>query len=135
MGDKVDGCLLVGETVGLLEHCWFFGNTKMPVTFEETYESIAKLSVNNGAARKGSSEGGRRRRKSQELKNLVPGSSSQGHFEDEDGDEEEEEEEMEFSMGKLIRQASLNHSPTNPPKKQVLCFSSFTVRSLLYILV
>ncbi|KAL8512250.1 hypothetical protein ACS0TY_018630 [Phlomoides rotata] len=142
MDDKVDDePLLAGfksEKVGpekLLEDCWFFGNAKMSTTLsdpsqdhsyeEETYESIEKLSVSNPAASKGISHelGGRRRRRiSQETSSnyILPASSP-----DDDDEEEEEEEEMEFSMGKLIRQASLNHSHTNPPKKQGLMTSSW----------
>lgn len=127
MAHKVDNWGLKVGPAGpekLLEDCWFFGNTKMSSitsshdnkSCQQTYESIEKLSVNNPTT-KGSIEVGRRRRRSQEAspKNSLPASASV-----EDEDEDEDEEEMEFSMGKLIRQASLTHSHTFPPKKQVL---------------
>ncbi|KAL1563730.1 hypothetical protein AAHA92_06160 [Salvia divinorum] len=105
----------------LLEECWFFGNlleTKLKPrmvrslsdpcsswgkSYEETYETIKKGSRRRSLNRKGSS--------SEKKSSLVRAPSLPTSLDFED----EEEEEVEFSMGKLIRQASLNTRPPPSP--------------------
>lgn len=119
----------------LLEDCWFFGNTKSKsrmlrsfsdpcsssnfagsCSYEETYESINKLSRDRTTATKER----RSNRKASTRNSLVRAPSLPTSLETDDFDEEEEEEEMEFSMGKLIRQASLNYSHARPPRTKVI---------------
>lgn len=121
---------LQSEDVQLLEDCWFFGNSlhtkpnsrmlrsysdpcsssNFPGnSYEETFESIEKLPLpqldrtakGRRSNRKAASKGGGLDRAPS-----LPASL-----------ESTEEEEIEFSMGKLIRQASLNHSDNRPPRK------------------
>ncbi|KAL3849216.1 hypothetical protein ACJIZ3_011098 [Penstemon smallii] len=128
----------------LLENCWFFGNTKTrsmlrslsdPCTssnyiqekksYEETYESINKLHGNEELSRrnlirqssvetkdqnprtKGSNRQRSKSKKKTSSNDLLRAPSLPTRFEDED---------IEFSMGKLIRQASLKNSDTLPPR-------------------
>lgn len=119
----------------LLEDFWFFGNTKSKsrmlrsfsdpcsssnfagsCSYEETYESINKLSRDRTTVTKEI----RSNRKASMRNSLVRAPSLPTSLETDDFDEEEEEEEMEFSMGKLIRQASLNYSQARPPRTKVI---------------
>ncbi|KAL3636894.1 hypothetical protein CASFOL_019193 [Castilleja foliolosa] len=133
----------------LLDDCWFFGNLlhKSPrmlrslsdpcsssnyiqenlpgQSYEETYESIKKLSVRDddeiirpnlikapsvpSSLEKRSK---RTNRKKSSSKNLLRAPSLPSSLET----EELQDDEIEFSMGKLIRQASMNYSDTLPPR-------------------
>lgn len=122
---------LQSEDVQLLEDCWFFGNSLHTKSrsrmlrsysdpcstsnfpgnsFEETFESIEKLPLPrpDRTAAKGRRSNRKALSKSGGLDRApsLPATL-----------ESTEEEEIEFSMGKLIRQASLNHSETRPPRK------------------
>ncbi|XP_057796367.1 uncharacterized protein LOC131012434 [Salvia miltiorrhiza] len=111
----------------LLEDCWFFGNllqtksnsrmlrsfsdpcssSNFPAkSYEEAYETINKgktKSHRKTASSKKSSGGSLVRAPS------LPTTLETDDFHD--------DEEVEFSMGKLIRQASLNYSDTRPPRQ------------------
>lgn len=117
----------------LLEDCWFFGNAKSKSrmlrsfsdpcsssnfagsSYEETYESIKKLSRDRTPA--ATTKERRSNGRASSRNSLVRAPSLPTSLETEDFDDEEEE--MEFSMGKLIRQASLNYSHARPPRTNV----------------
>ncbi|KAH6795671.1 hypothetical protein C2S51_036657 [Perilla frutescens var. frutescens] len=119
----------------LLEDCWFFGNllqTKSKSnskssrlmlrslsdpcssssfpgkSYEETYDSITK----------------RERSNRETDQNLVRAPSLPTSFET--SHNFHDDEEMEFSMGKLIRQASLNHSDSTRPPRRINTAKSLT---------
>ncbi|PIN15725.1 hypothetical protein CDL12_11621 [Handroanthus impetiginosus] len=128
----------------LLEKSWFFGNRKTRMSrsfsdpcssssygretlpgksYEETYESIKKLSGQNNLIRAPSlppclekkdqkTSDSARRKSNRKSKNLLRAPSLPANLEA----EEFQDEEMEFSMGKLIRQASLSNSDTIPAR-------------------
>ena len=108
-----------------LEESWFFGNlleTKSKSrmvrslsdpcssssgekSYEETYETIKKLESRRRSSNRKSS--------SKKKSGLARAPSLPTSLESRD---DEEEEEVEFSMGKLIRQASLNTRLPPPPQ-------------------
>ncbi|CAA2938680.1 Hypothetical predicted protein [Olea europaea subsp. europaea] len=145
----------------LMEEGWFFGNlldrkkrmlrsysdpcTSLNTTFseksyEETYKSIEKLSVGmeldqpslmrtpsmpeKGSVHRTKKSNGQGKRVDLLRAPSLPTCS---------GEEEFQDEESDFSMGKLIRQASLNHSdrktPTKPASKSLTKKSSITRHS------
>ncbi|KAG6421354.1 hypothetical protein SASPL_117905 [Salvia splendens] len=106
-----------------LEECWFFGNlletrsksrmvrsmsdpcsSSSGKSYEEAYETIKKLESRRSSNRKSSSK---------KRRGLARAPSLPTSLESRDN----EEEEVEFSMGKLIRQASLN--TRFPPPSQI----------------
>ncbi|KAH6764253.1 hypothetical protein C2S51_015502 [Perilla frutescens var. frutescens] len=124
--DQNDDDTVAAAPGELLEDCWFFGNllqTKSKSkskssrlmlrslsdpcssssfpgkSYQETYDSITK----------------RERSNTKTDQNLVRAPSLPTTFET--SHNFHDDEEMEFSMGKLIRQASLNHSHTRPPRR------------------
>ncbi|PIN03573.1 hypothetical protein CDL12_23905 [Handroanthus impetiginosus] len=130
-----DDDLEIMEPQELLEDSWFFGNllqrkSRMlrsfsdPCTssnyrqeilseksYEEIYASIKNLS--NTAATKGSDSRRSTSNKKTSSNGLVRAPSLPTSLET----EELLDEELEFSMGKLIRQASLNYSDKLPPRQ------------------
>ncbi|KAL3631441.1 hypothetical protein CASFOL_024425 [Castilleja foliolosa] len=136
----------------LLEDCWFFGNLlcrsprmvrslsepcsslnytqeNLPgQSYDQAYESIKKLSVNDdddddeihrpnlirapSVPSTPEKRSKRCNRKKSSSKNLVRAPSLPTSLET----EELQDDEIEFSMGKLIRQASMNYSDTLPPR-------------------
>ncbi|KAL8510166.1 hypothetical protein ACS0TY_017109 [Phlomoides rotata] len=123
------------EPEELLEDCWFFGNLlerkprmlrsysepcsssssnynqESNLSYEETYDSINKLSLTEDQT-PSRSKGSHLQRSKSSIRTssnaLVRAPSLPTTLENQD-------EEIEFSMGKLIRQASLTH--TLPPRK------------------
>ncbi|KAG6424391.1 hypothetical protein SASPL_114809 [Salvia splendens] len=107
-----------------LEECWFFGNlletksksimvrslsdpcsSSSEKSYEETYETIKKLESRRRSSNRKSS--------SKKKSGLARAPSLPTSLESRDDDDDE----VEFSMGKLIRQASLNTRLPPPPSQ------------------
>ncbi|GER29200.1 hypothetical protein STAS_05032 [Striga asiatica] len=146
------------EPSELLEDCWFFGNSlhrksrmfrslSEPCTssdfaidenspgksYEETYRSIEKLSINERKIERPSlikapsvpstlerkdqkSDPQRSKRSNKNRKSSRGGLNRAPSLPISLEPEEFQDEEVEFSMGKLIRQASMKNSDTLPPR-------------------